>query len=386
MSLLEAALKESLEWSIQTRSNPETDRKSINKRVDLNEKRLKDESHVRAFISHFKIKLNNLMGGDSIVAKATEATSDDEESLESDCCSGGSSTINDDDDDDDYRIRSSLNGNRESVPSIKINGKYFGLYRLNQSRCNKQQVTKSALNDDLCDDGYRSLSRTSHQADLQHQLQDIKSRLNDLVHELDFVARTHLQQEDVDAYIRRRDALIAKVDSLIESSNRSEEEETGRYECQYHSASSSLIRKSITKSRRGESNLNYSSSDGYEEQVHVIDYNLNRHRRSSDLNTSRSSNDSQDLPSTSNMICVTVGNSHFGYTDKQQPIGFSPKKERSVVEQQQQVGYMRTSNELPIGATTGGVSTTTQINRMTQHIATNSSASSCSHSSTSSFL
>lgn len=322
MDLLEAALRHSIDWSMRhrrtmqstTRPNnliPSND--ELKDGIELMNLRIREESYIRAFITHFKIELNHLMGLKWARHSQRDNSGEDEDSI--------SERDSLDTEDELWPIvqvhfGTTLKGNRmlrSAKPSIKINGKYSGVYSLNGQTdddeesmiednviLSRNRATKLTTEDDCVDDGYRSLSRGSiSRISLLQQLNDIKSRVIDLVQEIDSSVGSspHFNEDDLEAYRRRRDALVSKLDALIESQKMPNslfnDVLSGMNETSSPSASSSSpsiangmyqrnlklsTKKAIIKNK-SESNLH---QDGYEEQVQIIDYNR---RRASDCNT-----------------------------------------------------------------------------------------------------
>jgi len=316
MDLLEVALKHSIDWSLQNRLMiDQTDgpgSSSVQDELARVNSKIRDESHVRAFVSHFKIQLNNLMG-----SKLDGAKKGPLESLEVDEFSSSDHEDFYTDNDDSspaagqYTLDSSpRNGHTDQLPVIRINGKRCSLYDIGkqdddyaeyvnqtiveelkrESRGHKRCAETDLTNEDT-DDGYRSLSRGSFRSNLVQQLNEIKSRLLDLVHEIDLSVRSRLAEEEVEAYKRRWDALISRLDALVDSCaqrshnssstdpetvvSESIDQETG-YLLVNSSRRQSECRQPISKNN-SESNLHLGR---YEEQVQVIDYDFRR--RSSD--------------------------------------------------------------------------------------------------------
>lgn len=256
MDLLEDALKHSIEWSLDHQQN--SSQRSTNATdIDV-------EQHSRAFLTRFKIELNHLMGvkwmlNNTSVLDETTTTEDDD--------------VTGNDEQHQMIAVFPKRGN----PAIKLNGKYSGVYEIGQddeetdTESNRYEVIRMPLGaDSHADDGYRSLSRGSSfgtnltlgtntkgtikaSVNLIQQLNDIKSRIIDLVHEIDQCAGPKLVEDDLDAYRRRRDTLLQKLESLIE------------------------LHKCLSCASE--------SDDGYEEQTQVIDYDFAR--RANDLAVNR---------------------------------------------------------------------------------------------------
>lgn len=355
MELLEVALKQSIAWSL---SRPEVGRladsaaKSPARRLNIADDLLEcvesahleaqRESQVRAFVSRFKIELDQLMGqlagpaneerdhtpgGQAAGALDLETAPAGARTTEQQVASGASldsSARPPEQQQQHQRPR------RPTEPTIKMDGKYSGVYNINGAQTTDEdeedeedfdeaylrhlELVYGVLGGEQArrpsapqrahrprrgaamaegphqeDDGYRSLSRdssTTNSADkrrptggperpslgLLQQLNDIKSRVIDLVRELDEVARDKLDEEELAAYRRRRDALVHKLDSLLSGQAEARFRSSGDGRDQSHAHGSADSSQS-------------SSSDGYEEQTQVIDYDFNR--RASDLNEIR---------------------------------------------------------------------------------------------------
>lgn len=325
MELLELALKHSINWSMENRQNiicnPERDRNLSETEsiiADIN-----DESHIRAFMTQFKIELNHLMGLklQQFVKKLNENCLDDSFTDQE---SFGSvedipfTTV---------QCRNVSHSNK--VPRVGIDSEHCDLYNINEntdvddvesySRAVAEQVliqrkshrnreryrarrgttkldTCPAVEEDL-DGGYGSLSRGSFKSspDLAQQLHDLRSRLIDLVHEIDESVEKRLSNEQLESYIRRRDALMTKIDSLIDcytqddnesspvliglTDSESNEDNLDLTRQLHDSLSSQYLRNKSRRrvsEKRNRDESNYSSRNDYEEQVHIIDYDYNR--------------------------------------------------------------------------------------------------------------
>jgi len=297
MDALEAALKHCLEWSLGSRQ------KGRNEPSEYDE-------HFRAFLTHFKIKLNELIGSKSFVDKPenSQTLSDYTTNVTMDETVNSLTTTIEDDELDGASSR----GYKaiERGPAIKMRGKYSGVYQIGR----EEELEESDEQDDTynselraemakcslggaqveLDDGYRSLSRASAnlplrcrtlraKAGLLQQLNDIKSRVVDLVDEIDQCIDQRIAKDEILAYQRRRDALLKKLDHLIESQRFVNPWPTEQPDEEKQNDESSA------------SNLD----DGYEEQIQVIDYDFAR--RASDLveirskSSASSSADSQSL-------------------------------------------------------------------------------------------
>ena len=368
MELLETALKKSIEW-LMSRKGQSID--------ECGQAEL--ELHTtRVFISHFKIELNHLMGLKWFRQRHGEQDSlserDSLDSLEDDDEAGPMVRIvelaeNSLDKASAGRRRRS----REPKPSIKIKGKYSGVYNISgQTDDDEEQsasyectgsgqrygsrrepVEASAMvdnNDDNCtDDGYRSLSRGSNsRASFIQQLNDVKSRIIDLVHELDHSAGSRLSEDELEAYRRRRDVLLAKLDLLIENhkaplvtvmasggrhgalSTHSHSSSSASSSTTTATSSSSLSSRELLAGRpiakstslgvvrnKSESNLH---SD-YEEQVQVIDYGtrLRDRRHKSDLGADAGFSRSDDIAQPTRSSVFTA---KYVYPPREQPIDF----------------------------------------------------------------
>lgn len=340
--MLELALKHSIDWSIKNRNNKVDS--AMTKRLSISQDKMPSsvndnveiESHIRAFITHFKIELNNLMDSRWI---------EKQHQLNYNCDINSLSDRDSIDTDSDelpiinvqYGPSSLSNDADEILPLIKINGKHFGLYNISDDQTlvndddigRQQQLRQTSKGSrratrqldkkqhqsvdsdeyDDYDDGYRSLSRNSFKSNMIQQLNDIKSRLIDLVHEIDESVKLRLNKDDMEAYQRRRNALVSKLDSLIDSdlqncagrTNLDKKENLNQQLpvqispvdlTQHRLTSSPSATATTTASSSSASSADYNSLAGksviksssnirlhlgdYEEQVQVIDYNFRR--------------------------------------------------------------------------------------------------------------
>lgn len=328
IELLELALKHSINWSIENRQNiicnPERDRnlsEAESIAADIN-----DDTHIKAFVTQFKIELNHLMGLklQQFVKELNENYLDDsftdQESFDSV---------------EDVEVQCRNVSRSNKGPRVGIDGKHCDLYNINEntdvddvesySRAVAEQVliqrksrrnrdryrarrgtkfdTCQAVEEDF-DGGYGSLSRGSFKSspDLVQQLHDLRSRLIDLVHELDESIENRLPNDQLESYRRRRDALMSKIDSLIDcyaqddnesspvliglTDSESNEENLDLNRQFYDSLSSQHLRDKSRRAleKRNRDERNYLSRNEYEEQVHIIDYDYNR-RSSCDTNS-----------------------------------------------------------------------------------------------------
>lgn len=328
IGLLEAALKHSIEWSMQSRRPENGKRKGKSEPsesgVEIMNCRLADESHVRSFISRFLIELNRLMGmqwsqkqrvvsGESNVCDPVDESLSDRDSLDTEEDSSNNYF------EGLFRYRQKL----KQVPSIKINGKYCGVYniggqtddddelyenlrhcKLNDryiDRCAYQLTTRTG--DDDIDDGYRSLSRSSARISMLQQLRELKSNLIDLLREFEDKLKSQLSRNRLDAYNHQRDYLISMIDKLIDDNIQIVKPETvtrvevGQvdqssnhdYSSSFSSTVSSLCTSKESKAglvvagvTSAKSENNISTMSGYEEQEHVIDYSKRRASADSD--------------------------------------------------------------------------------------------------------
>lgn len=269
--------------------------------------KLREESHIRAFISHFKIELNKLM-----------------ELRWAQSSSGGLDTPSDDEPMSFVVCRV---GSSNDQPTVTISGPHSGLYETGQ-QSNNDSFSSDLTPEDDDDDGYRTMSREGlHPIVLQH-LSEIKSRLIDLVHEIDQVVGPKIDASELESYRRRWNALATMLDDLIDNCSKNYKSET---KARIRSARSEIRKQSpqmaedLSLSSRDPKNLtnnnhktivarynsdsNIHSSDGYEEQVEVIDYGCRR--RASDSRASERSTKPQ-----------TTSNGFTGPSLRDQPIDF----------------------------------------------------------------
>lgn len=430
--MLEVALKRSIDWSMRNRRPSVTPLpgEGFETIAAMNSK-LSDESHMRAFISHFKIELNSLMGSKwlereqaGIAKYEVVSASDENDSIDTDAGieSTGANQLH-------LLSRSSA---MIRVPRIKIDGKHSGQYDLNEpsdaeedvgqpDRCpiidkcsNGKRVSRSSRRRDAAkhvnghraksqdpsedfaranyeddtDAGYGSLGRDGFRSNLVQQLNDIKSRLIDMVHEIDESVRSLLTEDELEAFKKRRDALIAKLDDLIDISTQ-KVAESPRIVVSVDAddlsdPSSSTASNSLQYSTplcppliKNKSELNL-HSNGYEEQVHVIDYNMRR--RASDNSALKSSYlYNQPLVRNSSMTRINVS---AGF-DRSKPIDFGAMM-RDYENERDMKPNGHSINE-------GDTNRKAQqiISNNTQHIPSSSSTSTysaSSHTSSSSFL
>lgn len=400
MELLEIALKHSITWSIETRRN--NDRSgygSLNQMSSLDALELanaqtQDESHIRAFLSHFKIELNNLMDLNQI--NPGRQSPSDSDSVNSDNPSTSKSEGN-------------------YVPVIMINGRHSGLYEIHRGRSDGSTQPSSGNgrtrrsrsigavvidetsgreeeNSDV-DDGYRSLSRGSFRSSLMQKLNDIRARLMDLVDEIDQNIESRLTCDQVEAYRKRKTALVGKLDSLIDScldklhkstSNLMENllesdltSDSATENKTYTSCDSlipsrgSPIQDSLVTLVKNKSEVNL-CSDGYEDQIMVIDFDR---RRSSDTGNHRSK---QNMNERAN---INVPNF---LVSSREPIDFG-----AMMKDYESKGSKAMDTSNCNQQVSSGTSEQKGLNR-TQHHANSSSATSSfsnsSHASSSSYL
>lgn len=436
MELLEVALKRSIDWSMRNRrpsavpSVPEDDLETI---AIMNAK-LSDESHMRAFITHFKIELNDLMGSKSCKLDQTSdeilSFSDDRDSIDTE---NAEPTIN-----SGFVAEHSMS---KKVPIIKIDGKHSGQYDLNglsdddersqtagrfarANHCSEKRTVKSsrrrssargfgakrvdcydvierASHEDDTDGGYGSLNRDGFRSDLVQQLNDIKSRLLDMIHEIDEGIHSCLTEDELEAFKRRRDALIAKLDTLIDSNTQkvgdipkilvSAEAEVASTSASgpssIESTASDSPENEPTEGQlliRNKSEINL-HSDGYEEQVQVIDYNFRRRASDNSALRSKYSSSMGNQPLVTNSSMTRI-NFSAGF-DTRQPIDFGAMMRD--YENSQSLKTKVQSNE-PGGCLASSSSKPAQpINQNTQHVPSSSCTSTystSSHTSSSSFL
>lgn len=356
LDLLELALERSIEWSLGNRSLQEPtgsdaspnesdaadhiDPSSSSCRgLDSLEQSRDSESHARAFVTRFKIELNQLMSDARSLSSSAEQQFSFSENDDRD----------EDDDEDEEDSFSDSMALTEGVYKIQEDT------QLTTDDEQQRPVAPAASRDRQMllgiigetrnapppthDDGYRSLSRDSTTTTAtittngQHarvkslsrgvkddaskgsgagqtvtgterqnmnlliqQLNDIKSRVIDLVHELDQIVERPqlvLDEDELEAYRRRRDALVLRVDQLIGG----QQVPLNKLVLEAASPpalSGSLSQGPANKPTRGgdpakavtktmSSNINQSTTGmrrrDYEEQVHVIDYDFNRRAR-----------------------------------------------------------------------------------------------------------
>lgn len=436
MELLEVALKRSIDWSMRNRrpsvapSVPENDMETI---AMMNAK-LSDESHMRAFITHFKIELNDLIGSKSCKLDQTSdeilSFSDDRDSIDTE---NADPTIN-----PGSAVERSIS---KKVPIIKIDGKHSGQYDLNglsdddersqtggrfarANYCSEKRTVRSsrrrssarcigakridrygsierANHEEDTDGGYGSLNRENFRSDLVQQLNDIKSRLLDMIHEVDHGIHSCLTEDELEAFKRRRDALIAKLDALIDSNT----QKVGGVpkilvSAEAGVASSSASGPSSIEStdsnspengpnegqllirNRSEINLH---SDGYEEQVQVIDYNFRRRASDNSALKSKYSSSMTNQPLVNNSSMTRI-NFSAGF-DTRQPIDFGAMMRDYENSQSSKTNVQTNKQE---GCLASAASKPAQPNNhTTQHVPSSSSTSTystSSHTSSSSFL
>lgn len=400
MELLELALKHSIDWSMKARQSLNIGPRSRY----LDEVDIADESHVRAFVTHFKIELNKLMG-------LKRQHSPRQSNPEKGSLTEQDSFNSDEDESLPFVTVQCANGNlltsstSTRMPRIETNGKYCGLYNINEqtiddenyfqveveqidkqrkhSKGKGRSTRRHAKFENSEDDfGYGSLSRESFKShpDLIQQLHELRSRLIDLAQEIDESVERRLNEEELESYRRRRDALMSKIDSLIEC-----------YDLQFYESSPVLI--GLTDSESNEDNpepsqqlyqnlAGYSSRVGntfsikenkskpcscpheYEEQVHVIDYNYTR--RLSDF-----ADPSSVLQVQTDIELRKLRREELNSSDD-----FIPFRDEPMMSKQES-----SKEEGQIGSESS--KTTIAIESVTQHVP---SSSSTSNSSSSSFL
>lgn len=193
-----------------------------------------------------------------------------------------------------YASSSGVRGGR-SNSVIRIDGEDCGVYNISdesleprsEGDCNSS-ATRPEIETDDVDDGYRSLSRDSFRCGLMQQLADIRLRLIDLIDEIEHgVESRGLKQEEMQSYKRRRDALIKKIDFLISklvkrpvghhhcgdsidnsSSSAADDQPASSYDKLHANTRADSETKVTCSGNKSD------TSDGYEEQVHVINYNF----------------------------------------------------------------------------------------------------------------
>lgn len=231
MDIVERALRLSIEWSIESRRSDSSDCDKYaslicDEQLESARNKLRDESHARAFVTHFKIELNKLMGSD-----CTERETVSEEDAPSvDDCTTASCRTSDElgakpehsstDHRKSKRGRSRDSTGKKRVPVIRVNGH---AYEGDEDDMMSDVVDfdEDDDNEDEDDDGYRSWSRSSSlRTNFMQQLNEIKLRFIDLVDEVDQrLDEAQVSGPGLEAYRRRRDALLAKLESLIGEAN-----------------------------------------------------------------------------------------------------------------------------------------------------------------------
>lgn len=300
-------MRRSVDWSIKNRGVTSITQdiaqpRSALESVRIIDAQVEEESHIRAFISHFKIELNKLMD-----LRWNQRRSHGMSESSSDCCNEPISFIVCRDDVEE-------NFTRKRPPIVTLNGRHCGLYHIGDQNSDDDSNGNTPTPPDADDDGYRSLSRESYRSSMVQQLVEIKSRLMDLIHEIDQVIKFKVQGDEIDSYRRRWNALISILDSLIDSCSISQSTEVKTRSTQ---ASNSKWQPQVTAVRpndlsissqqtlsltvqsspflsRNRSDSDLHSSDGYEEQVRVIDYGYQR--RSSDSKALESNRLAGDEP------------------------------------------------------------------------------------------
>lgn len=396
MELLEAALKHSIHWSMRNRRHQiKVVNNMPNECLDGVEKinsKIRDESHIRAFITHFKIELNHLMGLKWIRRQRGIHSGDEESFSDRDSL--------DDTEDDSTQIDSSFESrpNEAFLPTIKINGKYCGVYNISgqtdDDDVSDTQLRRSYSRDNNCateghddDDGYRSLSRNSASTLIIQQLNEIKLGLVDLLHEIDQSVEPRLNDEDREAYKRRRDALMLKLDQLIDSQRGSSVQSDSKAGLGPTTSSSisnnkdnkmngngkrhlKAFGKTLSKNN-SESNLN---SDDYEEQEQVINYDFKR--RASDSSGMAAKLERKDSRSLLIGSARSTNKVDVCMNPRKQAIDFGAMMREYENKQKQ---AKDTTEVINISST----------NRIVQHVPSSSSTSTystSSHTSSSSFL
>lgn len=338
MELLELALKQSIDWSVgsgnggKRKGAPagEDKRRLSYDSLELMKNKLRDESHARAFISHFKIELNNLMGlkwsilNESLTSSA--AASQDDANVE-DADERDDDEDDDDDMDADDTTPSESSADRDDVADnssrqqrrvmMKMRRKSSvqctsGLYDISEQQTDaddddfsqtvelvpsssssrplsslKSAASSAATTgEEETDCGYGSLSRgentVTNGVQIAQELNEIKTRLIDLVEEIDSQVSAHLGLDEIDYYRRRRDALVCKLDALIEQLASGKcgaavsSIEAARIRSQLTDAIGAdvlpkHIQQSVSTMRKNKSEKHFPAASEYEEQVHVID-------------------------------------------------------------------------------------------------------------------
>lgn len=327
MEMLELALKQSIDWSVKRGDSRKgvaaaavdcANRRLSHDSLDIMKLRLRNESHARAFISQFKIELNNLMGmkcsllNESCLSSSTDDTNDEIDDGETDA--DETTPSEDPGDQDEASLGQTTKMRRSSsVQSSTLLRRTAGLYDIREHQTDTDENDDTGLHGDdsssqrtaktgnsssnvtTCEEdtdfGYGSLNRAennmAHNGVIQ-ELNEIKSRLIDLVEEIDMQAKAHLSQDELDCYRRRRDALVCKLDSLVErlgfmkngsaliqgssGSQHNMRPVAARVMNQRIVRSASLHKPSARTKKLALRNRYSSTAGEYEEQVHVIDY------------------------------------------------------------------------------------------------------------------
>lgn len=454
MELLELALKQSIEWSVKNKQN-NIARHLKEAATSTIHTKPQEDSHVRAFVSQFKIELNHLIGlkmGSFFEHLNNERTPEESSTTDQE-------SFNSDEDIPFITVQYRNNRNLvklERVPRIEIDGEYCGLYNINEnvddvddvesySRAVEEQVSiqrenyrnrearvvsKKASKFSTCqqveedfDGGYGSLNRGSFKAspDLIQQLHDLRSRLIDLVQELDESVEERLSLDQLESYRRRRDALMSKIDSLIDCYDNDQDMEsspvligltdsesnednnfgtiTNKQSQIDYNLRSKQPRQIVSKKRNKRKGLmNTSINDHeYEEQVHIIDYNRSSTSNStsfgSKTETEQEIQTGSDLNRVDDLFLSEQANQSDDFIPtKFRPIDFgammrnyeSNRETRSIEAEPknpQQVSSDRSLTKPDTSKNTPSSSTTSN----SSHISSNSNSSSSS-SSSSSFL
>lgn len=417
MDLLEAALRQSILWSVQRLAAKQNERDEPNAAyVEQNH-----ETRTRAMITQFKIELNKLIGLKWLNGQQTSlGASEDEDDSDAD----------DDDDNDDEEeededeehvlpptpygrhrhCRRLAAGSRSPKPTIRFKGKYSGVYNISgqtdeddeddeswkpssQKEQRRKKATKQVCRlkepdssqetnaEDCPDEGYRSLSRgsASTKASLVQQLNDIKSRIVDLVQEINQNLSKLLNQEDLEACRRRCDALVAKIDLLI----------GGQEECQASLATTSIA-TTISSSSANSSTSNLSSTSSaasspqtlssdsmqrklsklsrktcvitstldaersnsvYEEQVQTIDYgphNDKKDKRTRKPNGKLPEQTNHALVNDSQKTRVDLSTSSVCFNPREEPIDFGAMMRNFESKYQTEAQKLSTDNNCPL--------------------------------------
>lgn len=281
MELLELALKQSIDWSVNSKGAAvgEGKRRLSYDNLELLKNKLRDESHARAFISHFKIELNNLMGlkwsllnGVSPFSAADHTKEGDE--LDED--------VDENEDEDTTPSEKAVDlcetaENLQRQHRLQMTRRQSSIQRAtdlydiceqqtdidedeSDSRSSKRNADSSksvASSTEDTDCGYGSLSRGENW-EIAQELNEIKTRLIDLVEEINVQFSAHMDSDELDYYQRRREALVCKLDGLIERL------------ASWRSASQQLSRATPGSKAQKTSKSERNSPSEYEEQVHVI--------------------------------------------------------------------------------------------------------------------